>query len=579
MKNSVRKQAMCLLVGILWIFALYGCGENQGEDATKEANRQQSEETASPATEQDTEVQDAAPDADDDLIYYTYQSHPVALYDGDQLLSEGNYYTITLDQNSEKRYPKLAERLEAYNGEQESQMIDYIKSTEAEVVELFSTGWGLGYEEYYGFIPVRADGNVFSFVNLESTYLGGAHGFVSYAAYNIDPVTGEDISFLDVVKDQEKLPDIIVDELKNQNEDLADYFEDIPSDMENLRAGIPDRYEDNARNLSWAIDYDGGIWIYFEDYAMGSYAAGSQSVKIMSGAYPEILSDKYLYSEDVTELPAIDNQAKELKDAELSRIESTSHVEYSEEGEETWDDGVDGEDWWYDIRISNPGWSAYVKDGIDAEAGMASVTLKEISHDSSDWLDEESWAADTGFALPQMPYDDGTYYYSAENDGDNGRLFLNVSYSGGGVYGGYNFEEFIDPPDRGESLFADMAEQEIKYARFVDDILYVSMGHRTYASASPHTSYMMAISESGEVLWKSEDQVCGSNNFVIAGDSIICGYGFTDEPDYIYVLNRENGKVQDRIKVKTSPYYFIPVGEGELYVLTYDTVYLYQMDE
>ena len=110
------------------------------------------------------------------------------------------------------------------------------------------------------------------------------------------------------------------------------------------------------------------------------------------------------------------------------------------------------------------------------------------------------------------------------------------------------------------------------------DTLYVSLGHRTYAASCPHKSYIVAIDTvSGNTLWKSEDQVCGSNNFLVIGDSILCGYGFTDEPDYIYILNKTNGAIQKKIPVASSPYYFIPL-DDLMYVLTYNTEYIYKVD-
>lgn len=100
---------------------------------------------------------------------------------------------------------------------------------------------------------------MFSFVITNYTYLAGAHGYTDYSNYNFDPVTGEEIQFTDVVKDTDKLPDIIVDEFEKQNEDLEEYFENGPEDKENLRSGIPDRLSNNAAALSWVLDYD-GVW-------------------------------------------------------------------------------------------------------------------------------------------------------------------------------------------------------------------------------------------------------------------------------------------------------------------------------
>ena len=50
---------------------------------------------------------------------------------------------------------------------------------------------------------------------------------------------------------------------------------------------------------------------------------------------------------------------------------------------------------------------------------------------------------------------------------------------------------------------------------------------------------------------------------------IVAGYGFTAEPDFVVVLDRATGAVQQRIKVPSGPEVFALVGE-RLYVRTYD---------
>ena len=184
-----------------------------------------------------------------------------------------------------------------------------------------------------------------------------------------------------------------------------------------------------------------------------------------------------------------------------------------------------------------------------------------------------------GIPLPeQLPYNDGTYSFTAVNEADEGKLSLTVmDEANQTLNGNYFFDEFIDAPDQGQGMFADFTEPYILYAALDNGILYVSIGHFTYAAANPHKAYIVAIDTiSGETVWKSDDLVCGSTNLLIEGDSIICGYGFTDEPDYIYIINRINGKTQKQIKVASAPSYFIKQGD-QLYVLTYNTEYLYQI--
>ncbi len=517
-------------------------------------------------------------------IEYSFQKHPCSLIDGETELAISNYTTIELDKSDREKFGKLKDILDDFGKNGEKEVDTFFESSADEIREMFNNGIGIGYEADKFFAPVRADGRVFSFVITNYTFLAGAHGFTDYSNYNYDPVTGEEIKFTDVVKDTDKLPDIIVDELEKQNEDLVEYFENGPEDKENLRAGIPDRLSNNAAALSWVLDYD-GVWFYFEDYAMGTYVAGSRNVKVRFADYPDLFTDTYNNYTD-GKLPQIKAVAKELKDAE-NRITDASSIGSVKlnagTGNGESDYGYDsvnpetGNPWWEDAIVKNPGWSAWVKDGIDTDPGTPSFELLSVTEKTSDWLDEDKWSAENGIPLPErFPYSDGTYSYDVNDGTEAGTLVLTVTNDvNDSLQGNYNFDEFLDPPDKGEDLFADFAQPEIRYALLKDDILYVAIGHRTYASSSPHTSYLVAYDTlSGETLWKSEDQVCGSNNFIIEGDSIICGYGFTAEPDYIYIINRTNGKTQKQIKVKSAPYYFIPQ-DNYLYVLTYNTEYQY----
>lgn len=69
-------------------------------------------------------------------------------------------------------------------------------------------------------------------------------------------------------------------------------------------------------------------------------------------------------------------------------------------------------------------------------------------------------------------------------------------------------------------------------------MLYVNIGHSTYAGAAPSTGYMIAVDmDDGSVLWMSDPQVANGKSFAKIYDNIVCGYGFTDEPDYIYILD------------------------------------------
>ncbi len=118
----------------------------------------------------------------------------------------------------------------------------------------------------------------------------------------------------------------------------------------------------------------------------------------------------------------------------------------------------------------------------------------------------------------------------------------------------------------------------LRWAEEINGILYVSHAHRTYsASSGGLNAYITAIDlDDGSILWRSRALVSNSQNFIIAGETIITGYGFTDEPDYVYLLDRLTGEVYDSCPVRTSPDYFALEG-GKLYVRCYDADYIFDV--
>lgn len=252
-------------------------------------------------------------------IAYTFQNHPCVMMDGEQQLIQGNYYTLKLDQSDRETWPRLQALFDAYGEQAQKGITEFMTKSEPEVREMFSTGWGIGYEEDHTIFPVRSDSRVVSFYESIYVYLAGAHGYASYDSYNYDPSTGKDILFTDVVKDTEALPEVIFEELIKQNEDLEDYFGEDDPDKQSLLESIPERLKDNARGLSWTLGYD-GIGICFEDYAMGSYVAGSREVYIRFADHPDLFTGAYQDYADAEKLPDIREIAKELKEAERTEV-------------------------------------------------------------------------------------------------------------------------------------------------------------------------------------------------------------------------------------------------------------------
>lgn len=110
-----------------------------------------------------------------------------------------------------------------------------------------------------------------------------------------------------------------------------------------------------------------------------------------------------------------------------------------------------------------------------------------------------------------------------------------------------------------------------------DGIFYGASVMNGYAQ--PDTCFMFAYDlEQDELLWRSADQSYNSMNFLVKGDVILCGYGFTEEKDYLYQLDRNTGEILDRLALKKMPDLLVEQ-DGKLYVHTYSYDYVIEMDE
>ena len=235
-------------------------------------------------------------------IPYTYKGQALVLENADgDAMSSGSYFVIGLDAETAKKYPKLSKWVLAHNQEQASYQEEYVLRTAGDVYEMYDSGWEASFSNDGTFYPVRSDSNVFSFILGTYSYMGGAHGYQSYKGFNIDPATGDEICFYDVFDSTDGLADILFKEILAQNEDLVDWFGDLLDD-ENAYKNSDERksftdlvkrnLEESPVTLAWALDYD-GVRFYFEDYSLGSYAAGARNCKLRFDDYPELFTENY----------------------------------------------------------------------------------------------------------------------------------------------------------------------------------------------------------------------------------------------------------------------------------------------
>ena len=223
-------------------------------------------------------------------------------------------------------------------------------------------------------------------------------------------------------------------------------------------------------------------------------------------------------------------------------------------------------------------------------------SLVEVSSKPNKITDEGEWFERNGLALPQYdpeemparipPEFQGATLIQAITGPGNTLLLYGKDYGGARYIAGvdpksgviqyaFDFVNFLNAPGIASN---ELNEQLVTWALERDGVLYVSNGHRTYASESKgKNAYLTAIDlKTGNILWRSRPLVSNARNFEIVGNVIVAGYGFTREPDFLYLIDRKTGEVIAKRPLKTGPDYILEKG-GKLYVRVYDTDYVFEV--
>ena len=177
-----------------------------------------------------------------------------------------------------------------------------------------------------------------------------------------------------------------------------------------------------------------------------------------------------------------------------------------------------------------------------------------------------------GFGLLRAFAQTGTVFLLYGADGSSARVLVAADAATHQLRYAFDFARFTRPPliKPGEAGFV---TEQVMWAREAAGVLYVETAHSTYAESSGGLNgYIAAISiRSGRILWRSPALVANASTFVIAGNALVTGYGFTNEPDYLYLLDRKTGRVRDRLPLPSGPERIVRHGK-RISVRTYDHV-------
>jgi hypothetical protein len=221
--------------------------------------------------------------------------------------------------------------------------------------------------------------------------------------------------------------------------------------------------------------------------------------------------------------------------------------------------------------LPRPGFKAPVE-GVEANAPVE-LTLVSSRYRDPALVELHSFATGVpethrGLPLQHSFGPDDRVFAVYGQDGASARYLL--SFDRSRFRYGFDFVNYVWPPRiaPGEREFV---YEAVVWARESDEVLYVENAHWTYASSSyGRNAYITAIDLGTQKrLWRTRALVANARTFVIAGDYLVTGYGFTAERDFLYLIDRRSGKVASRLALPSAPERIVRRG-GRIHVRTYD---------
>ncbi len=234
------------------------------------------------------------------------------------------------------------------------------------------------------------------------------------------------------------------------------------------------------------------------------------------------------------------------------------------------------------VTLPTPYFDGHV---LKRDMSRKQVTLRQVSCTQNDITDTEEWFRNNGLEetairyeneamdemRPRFRYESEIYHAIAYGVHYGNTMRVAITDDGQQtLYGAYNFDNFQYPPKARSG-----ADHTLQYIKIEGNIMYVAHTGNGYAKAfQGQTGYISAIDmRTNEILWTTEPLTCNSS-FEIVGNSIICGYGFSDEPDYLFVVDKYSGQRVQKIFLKKGPQYVVVKG-NRVYVRTYSYDYVF----
>ena len=291
MKKRIISTSLVLTIALL----AAACGNKAEENANAlSQNEQQTEAARQESEQQETEKQNAEKENAADSGEEQDENAPLGIYKTElsnshfEMLND-DYYSLyatnqyfLADEKTTLRYPELADALMQLKEQKEHNFDMATESLlDSQQFMIETESYPIDLTDYTECRVLRADNVLFSFIETNENYYGGAHGMYSVAGYAFDVETGKNLSFTDIVVDETKIRDLIAEKLDEEYGDI--FFDDIHT--------LIDQYDFNS--LCWSISYF-DVTLYFNPYDLGPYASGSQQVVLPFSEYADLFDEKYL---------------------------------------------------------------------------------------------------------------------------------------------------------------------------------------------------------------------------------------------------------------------------------------------
>lgn len=215
------------------------------------------------------------------------------------------------------------------------------------------------------------------------------------------------------------------------------------------------------------------------------------------------------------------------------------------------------------------------------------VKLKQLSCKANEITDDDEWFLNNdlvrreervelpmGQFAPRFRYRTGGYLITTYGENWGNTLKVTITdETQQTLYAAYDFESYKFSPKT--TLMGNT--QSLDDFIIEGNVLYFSFGTNGYSDGAGYqTGYIAAFDmEKQEIIWTTQPLTCNSH-FAIVDNSIICGYGFTSEPDNLFILDKYSGQRIQKLSLKKMALEVVPK-TGYLYVRTYSYDYLFKI--